>query len=220
MWQSCFANCQILQTPLCSLEIPPANEVSLKDAGFIPNYSLKYTGQLQTSSSLLQSRWDNWSRPRSLLGLPQPFNYSKIFYIMIIAVKYLHALFSKHGTSDAKNQGELVLLGQEDSGGTGRRGWEVTALHTEGHVAWGNSLSQHCPLGNVPFPSSSSAEEFWGKSPAMAVLADALMRVSEDNLEQPSIFPPKKLEKETPTSSSLDQWKNWWQDLKTSAESA
>lgn len=220
MWQSSFASCQILQTPLFSLEIPPAKEVSIKDAEFMPNYSLKYTGQLQTSSSLLQSCWDNWGRPRSLFALPQPFNYSKIFYIIVIAVKYLHALFSKHGTSDAKNQEELALLGQEDSGGTGRRRWEVTALNAEEHVAWGNSLGQHCPLGNVWFPSSSSGEEFWGKSPAMAVLADALIKVFEDNLEQRSGFPPKKLEKETPTSSSLDELRNWWQDSKTSAESA
>lgn len=43
----------------------------------------------------------------------------------------------------------------------------------------------------------------------MAVLADALIKVFEDNLEQRSSFPPKKLEKETPTSSSLDEWRNW-----------
>lgn len=43
--------------------------------------------------------------------------------ISVYAVKYLHALFSKHGASDAKNQEESALLGQEDSGGTDRRGW-------------------------------------------------------------------------------------------------
>lgn len=74
-----------------------------------------------------------------------------------------------------KKQEEPALLGQEDSAGTGRRGWGVTASHAEGHAAWGNSLGQHCPLGNVQFPASSSGEEeLWGKSPAMAVLADAL----------------------------------------------
>lgn len=147
MWQSSFANCQILQTPLFSLEILPAKEVSLKDAEFIPNYSLKYTGQLQTSSSLLQSCWDNWGRPRSLFALPQPFNYSKIFYIIIIAVKYLHALFSKHGTSDAKNQEELA---------TGTRGlW----WHWQ-EMLRGNSLARRgtCGMGEQSGPTLSSGK--------------------------------------------------------------
>ena len=42
--------------------------------------------------------------------------------ISVYAVKYLHALFSKHGASDAKTQEEPAVLGQEDSGDTGRRG--------------------------------------------------------------------------------------------------
>lgn len=33
--------------------------------------------------------------------------------ISVYAVKYLHALFSKHGASDAKTQEEPALLGQE-----------------------------------------------------------------------------------------------------------
>lgn len=149
-----LANCQTLQPSLCSLERPSPKEVSSRDAEFTPDYSVKYTGQLQTSSSSLQSHWDSWGRPRSLFGLPQPFNYSKTFYITFIsvyAVKYLHALFSKHGASDAKIQEEPAPLGHEDSGGTGRRGWGVTASHAKGHVAWGNSLRQHCPLGDVWF---------------------------------------------------------------------
>ncbi|OPJ88176.1 hypothetical protein AV530_008181 [Patagioenas fasciata monilis] len=56
----------------------------------------------------------------------------------------------------------------------------------------------------VALAGDAEREEFWGKSSAMAVLADALIKVFEDNLEQQSSFPPKKLEKETPMPSSLD----------------
>jgi len=42
--------------------------------------------------------------------------------ISVYTVKYLHALVSKHGASDAKTQEEPDLLGQEDSSGTGMRG--------------------------------------------------------------------------------------------------
>lgn len=160
------ANCQILQTLLCSLEEMPSKDVP-KACRVCPKlYPLNYTSCLQTSSSAeILQRW--LGHPGlSLVYLSFSINL-KTFYIMIISVysvKNLHALFSKHGASDAKkNQKERALQWQEDSGGTGRRGWGVTAWHIKGRAVRRNGLGPHHPQGNVWFPPSSSGEgDPWG----------------------------------------------------------
>lgn len=160
-------SCQILQTSLCSLE-QTITEGSLfrpqdtSDLQLFATIPLRPLGQAQ-----------------SLFGLPQPLNYSNIFYIMIIsiyAVKYPYNLFSKHGAFDAKTQEEPALLGQEDSGGTERRGQGVTVSHGEGHMAWGINPGQHCRLGNILEEQFSSGEKLWGKSPVTAFSADAFKK--------------------------------------------
>lgn len=157
------ANCQILQTLLCSLEQMPSKEVP-KACRVCPKLCpLKYTSCLQTSSSAaILQRW--LGHPGlSLVYLSFSINL-KTFYIMIISVysvKYLHALFSKCGASDAKKQEEPALQWQEDSGGTGRKGWGVTALHIKGRAVRRNWSGTTPSSGKCLVPSIL----FWRRRP-------------------------------------------------------
>lgn len=150
-----LASCQNLQTSLCSLE-QTITKGSLFRTQYIPDFQLLAGIPLRPLG-----------QAQSLFGLPHPLNYSKIFYIMIIslyAVKYPYDLFSKHGAFDAKAQEEPVLLWQEDSGGTGRRGQGVTGSRAEGHMAWGNNPGQQVKgsvLEELPLEKSSGGKAQW-----------------------------------------------------------
>lgn len=185
------ANCQILQTLLCSLEEMPSKEVS-KACRVCPKlYPLKYTSCLQTSSSAeILQRW--LGHPGlSLVYLSFSINL-KTFYIMIISVysvKNLHALFSKHGASDAKKNNQQTRTSTAVTRGL----W----WHRQERLR-GNSLAHQGTCGEEEWSGSTSSSGkclvpsffFWRRRPLGIKLSNVLADVSEDSLEQPSSFPP------------------------------